>query len=209
MNIRRRASRLSVLLPCLMVLMMLSACAAQVQRLGNDLEPGMTEQQVRETLRQAEGPKHVLEFEFQGDTIQVLQYAGHPFHGSVYDIEYLIVNGRYRTGGAYENEFDHERVHNLRTYLASHNDRNLKKLEKGMDEDDVFRIMGEVPRSDVPQPASITGFNGSEGNVYRIHKYYTQEGFRNMTPVIFKNGKLQGIGWDSPAFKRHEKHLLQ
>lgn len=209
MNSRFRLFRVSVVFSCFAVLLLLSACAAKVQRLGNSLEEGMSEEEVRRVLRQADGPKNVVEFQFQGDTVQVLQYAGHPLHGSVYDIEYLLVNGRYRTGGAYENDFDHQRVYNLRTYLATHNDSNLKRLEKGMEENEVQEIMGVIPRPDVPQPASTTAFNDAEGNVYRIHRYYTQEGRETTTPVILRNGVLEGIGRDSPAFQRHEKYLLQ
>jgi len=206
---RIRPSRGWIALSCLLALFVLGACAAKVQNLGEDLEPGMTETQVRRTLIETGGPSHSFQFEFLGDTVQVLQYEGHPLHGAVYDVDFVLVNGRYVAGGAYENDFDRERVDNLRTYLARHNDENLKKLEKGMTANEVQAVLGHVPRPDVPQPAVTSGFNDGEGNSYRVYKYYTQDSLEPLTPIVFKNDRLVGVGRDSPAYQRHDAYLVE
>lgn len=184
--------------------LLVAGCSAKVQRLGTTLQDGMTGAEVRQTLSEVGTPNNVKVFQLKGDSIQVLQYDGHPLAGSVYDVEYVLVNNGYVAGGAYEDEFDMMVVNNLRTYLASRNDRNIQKLETGMSENQVQATMGHVPRPDVPQPAEISSHNDGLGNVYKLYRYYTQTGDRPRTPVLFKNGTLIAVGREHPEYRKRQ-----
>lgn len=204
MPLTTRVSQRVVLVFLLVGGMFVAGCSAKVQRLGTSLKKGMTEAQVREILSGVGSPTNVVKFQMKGDTIQVLQYDGHPLASTVYDVEYVLVNNRYVAGGAYENTFDLEVVNNLKTYLASRNDRNIKKLEVGMSENEVQSTMGHVPRPDVPQPEEITAFNDLRGNIYKLYRYYTQRGEQPLTPVLFKNGTLIGVGREHPEYRKRQ-----
>ena len=88
--------------------------------------------------------------------------------------------------------------------FRSNNRANLTKVSKGMAKAEVIQIMGsdsvKEGRMDTftnPYKSEIIICNGGECEVYY---YYTeQKGNKDwetsVTPVVFKDGKVIGIGW--------------
>lgn len=86
------------------------------------------------------------------------------------------------------------------------NRNNLALLESGMSKLEVSKIMGKnsVKSSGayIGNPYKTEAFKNTEGESISIFWYYTQIRSSNgrvdddeLTPVVFKNGKLEGYGW--------------
>ena len=87
------------------------------------------------------------------------------------------------------------------------NNRNhLALLEAGMSKLDVNQIMGNKPikgiGAHVGNPYKTELFKTTNGESITIFWYYSQMNSANghvdddeLTPVVFKNGKMEGYGW--------------
>lgn len=85
--------------------------------------------------------------------------------------------------------------------LMIQNNAKMRTLQAGMSEDQVIEIMGPSPDPNTPNPYRSEMYQ-AEGATVKVLFFYTnlQAGDNivddeELTPVVFKNGHLDGWGW--------------
>lgn len=90
--------------------------------------------------------------------------------------------------------------------LRSENRNNISKITLGLSINEVKTIMGEkesgLPGAEIIKNPYLTETIENKGNNYLIYYYYTnyigdKSWETGVTPIIFLNNKVVGIGWRS------------
>lgn len=84
--------------------------------------------------------------------------------------------------------------------LRQENRQNLNRVDVGMTKDQVLKIMGEKSTGEVSNPYKRETIPGKDSKTYDVLYYYTEQvGDKSwetgVTPVVFVDGKVIGVGW--------------
>jgi len=96
--------------------------------------------------------------------------------------------------------------------LIVNNRTNISKLSYGMSKEDVHAIMGQMTVKSASNPHRTSMFKTSDGIMVDVFFYWTEKApsfvhvtDREMTPVVFNNGKV--VGWGREFWHDYNKRM--